>query len=73
MTIDHTLDANLSHCIQHANSVGSTTYYNICSHTTTIVPWGSADWLSAVLLGGLVLCMAGVIAGLIKMLLTMDF
>lgn len=46
--MEQTINGNLSQCIQYANSVGGTTYYNICSGASHWVPWGSLDWLGAV-------------------------
>lgn len=64
------IDAQLSHCIQSANSIGGTTYYNICSHTTQWVPWGSADWAGALLLGAFSLVVFAVIASFAYMAAT---
>ena len=45
------VNGNLSQCIQYANSVGGTLYYNICNNTTHWVPWGSGDWVMVTLIG----------------------
>jgi hypothetical protein len=54
------LDLNASACIQSANSVGHTTYTNICSGTVHVVQWGSLDWLGfAVAMGFLAALVTG--------------
>ena len=60
--MNQTVNANLAHCIQSASSIGGTTYYDICANTTRWVPWGSADWLGAVALGGLGLVVIALLA-----------
>lgn len=53
--MDQTINLNASHCIQKAGNIGSNLFTNICSGKTTVVPWGSADWLGAIVIGGLML------------------
>ena len=42
------ITANFSECIQKSTSIGSTVYYNVCTNTSTTVPWGSADWIAVI-------------------------
>jgi len=51
------LNANLnnSECIHSISNVGSTTYVNICSNTQNVVPWGSADWIGAIIFVSIVI------------------
>ena len=51
-------------CLKTMSSFGSTTYYNICTNTTTIVPWGSVDWGRAVACSVFVVIILGVFAAL---------
>lgn len=59
---------DFSRCIQSASNIGSTTYYNICSHTTTVVPWGSADWAGAVTIAALMLVAVVIVASAAAMI-----
>lgn len=52
--IEATINANLNQCIKHALNIGETVYTNICSGTTTTVPWGTMDWALGFLVGALV-------------------
>jgi hypothetical protein len=54
----------LEQCLKTMSSFGSTTYYNICTNTTTTVPWGSVDWGGAVAFSFLVVTILGVFAAL---------
>lgn len=48
-----TTDMNLNHadCLRSVSDFGSTTVHNICSGATHTVPWGSADWAFALVVG----------------------
>lgn len=39
------MDQNISFCLKSASHFGSNTYHNVCNGTTTVVPWGSVDWV----------------------------
>lgn len=39
------LNFNAAKCIQEADSIGHTTYTNICNGAVHVVQWGSLDWL----------------------------
>lgn len=67
--MDQNINANLAACIQSSNSIGGTSYYNICNHTTQWIPWGSADWLGAFALCGVGLLMTLVLIGIIFIML----
>lgn len=49
------LNQNAVECLQKIFSIGHTTVMNICNGSSTIVPWGSLDWLAFCGIGGLVL------------------
>lgn len=38
-------------CIQSINNIGSTTYQNICNGSSSVVGWGSGDWVLSILVG----------------------
>lgn len=46
-----TLDA----CLKKISNIGSTVYRNSCTGQDVVIPWGSVDWLGAVLISGLTL------------------
>jgi len=56
-----TLDA----CLKEINTVGSTTYQNICTGEVSQVMWGGMDWL----LGGLLAAMLVLLIGMIGFLI----
>ena len=64
------MDINKSECIQSAQSIGYTTYVDICGHTTTTVSWGSLDWALAGIIGLAALCLLGVILAVVYMFVT---
>ncbi len=43
------LDHDYSECIKAISNIGSTTYQNICDGTVSVIPWGSADWITSIL------------------------
>ena len=49
MTEEATINLNHSDmqisCMHTVSNFGNDIYYNICNHTQTVVPWGSADWV----------------------------
>lgn len=57
--IDQTINANLNTCIKEVSNLGYETYYNICSGTKVMVPWGSADWF-AIIAGCIILIAAAI-------------
>lgn len=60
--MNQTINANLARCIQSTHSIGGDTYYDICANTSRWVPWGNADWISAIAATGLVLFMFAFLA-----------
>ncbi len=62
--MDQTITANVSACLKSANHLGFTRIHNICTGATVDMPWGSADWLGAVFLSGLLLGMAAMCVGM---------
>ena len=50
--METTINANLNNadCIKSINNIGSTTYQNICNGTHSVVPWGSGDVLTVVIM-----------------------
>lgn len=72
-----TLNQNATACIRSTANVGSTTYQNICDGTSSAVPWGSADWLEAVAVGGLALlgavAISAIAAAILRLVLSNDF
>lgn len=35
--------------VQPSRNIGSTSYYNVGTNTTTVVPWGTLDWINVIL------------------------
>lgn len=44
MTQDVNLNLNHADCLRSVSDFGKTTVHNICTGTTSEVPWGSLDW-----------------------------
>jgi len=42
--VDINLNQNTAQCIKAVENIGSTVYTNICTGTSTVVPWGSSTW-----------------------------
>lgn len=40
--------STLKECLKASNQFGADVYYNICTGTHTLVPWGGMDWTLAV-------------------------
>lgn len=59
------LNLNSTECIARANDIGGTMVRNICSGAQAYIPWGSADWLMAGVLGAVLLSLVVIIGGLI--------
>lgn len=61
MSTDTNVNLNASDCLRSVSDIGSTHVHNICTGTITDVPWGSADWMFAIVfalfLGGIGLMM----------------
>ena len=53
--MSQTLNANIAQCFKTQSNIGYDRIYDICHHTQAVVPWGTADWVGAVLLGGFVI------------------
>lgn len=49
------INLNQAECLKPINNFGNTVYQNVCNGTYTQVPWGSGDWLTALLIVGIVL------------------
>lgn len=48
-----TLQQNKTDCIISSANIGETIYHNLCTQSSTVVEWGTIDWIgfgSAVLL-----------------------
>lgn len=39
--------------VQPSRNIGSTSYYNVGTNTTTVVPWGTLDWAREIIATGL--------------------
>jgi hypothetical protein len=59
------INQNVAMCIVKANNIGSTAVHNICSGTSSVVPWGSADWVAVLGLSGLIATCLLALAGLV--------
>lgn len=35
--------------VQASHDLGKTSYYNVNTQTTTVVPWGTLDWVNSVI------------------------
>lgn len=59
------LNLNIAECLIPTRDIGGTIVHNICSGSSSAVPWGSAEWLGfyvTIGLGGVALAfLAGVI------------
>lgn len=44
------VNQNIPECIKSTDHFGSTTYYNICTHTQVDVLWGAFGWFEVALL-----------------------
>jgi hypothetical protein len=51
--VEHTVNANIAHCIVKAQHAGYTRITNICSGKITEVDWGVFDWIATFGLVGL--------------------
>ena len=38
-------------CVKEISDFGSTTYQNICTGETTIIPWGNVMWFLTIFMG----------------------
>lgn len=61
MSIDANVNLNAADCLRSVSDIWSTHVHNICTGTIADVPWGSADWVLAIVLtllfGGMGLAM----------------
>lgn len=39
----------LDMCLKEINNIGSTTYQNICTGQSTVVPWGVGNWIGSII------------------------
>lgn len=62
MTENLNVAIDKAECIKPQSNIGGTVCHNICDGSQNFVPWGSADWLGAAVVGGLLL---GIIALLV--------
>lgn len=60
-----TVNANSVSCIRQVNNFGETVYMNICNNTSTVVPWGTMDWVGGAVLAILVLAFLAVLGWLL--------
>jgi hypothetical protein len=67
------LNFNYSACLKEAHYVGNTTFYNVCTDTHSVVPWGGMDWMGSILgmaFGGLVaVLVVGAVVGFVTMVI----
>lgn len=54
-----TVDLNNAECIKDVNNIGNHVYHNICNGSTTVVGWGTTDWVCAVVLTAMVVLIIG--------------
>ena len=55
---DITLTAD---CIKSVSNIGSTTYMNICTGASSVVPWGTVDVVAPCIIVGLMLLVVGAV------------
>jgi hypothetical protein len=59
---------SLGDCLKTIGNIGSNTHKNICTGESITVPWGAADYMTAVFILFLVAIFAVIFIGLIKMI-----
>lgn len=60
----------LEQCLKSAVSYGQVTYYNVCTGQQSVVPWGSVEWVFALVLTALGIAVVGFcVIGLIRLAL----
>lgn len=47
---ENTINLNSAECIKEVRNIGNTVYQNICDGTSSVVPWGSADWINGMII-----------------------
>lgn len=50
---------SISECLKTISNIGSTVHQNVCNGASATVPWGSLDWILAILLTTLLVGMIG--------------
>lgn len=71
--MDTNLNLNHADCLRTVNNIGGQVVKNICNGTETTVPWGSADWVSAAAISGLVAVMVVILIVCVVMAVRMMF
>ena len=61
----HNLNLNADACIKSVSNIGHKVYVNICNGDQSIVEWGSGDWITFFIGGGLILILIAVLFYLI--------
>lgn len=60
------VNLNQAACIVQKEYIGYTTYVNICNHTSTDVPWSTADYFEIGFFIFILLCILIFVAGLVR-------
>lgn len=58
MSRDLTINQNVAKCLRDVSNLGSTTVYNACTGTHTVVQWGFFDWIGALVITWIVAIVA---------------
>jgi len=61
---DSNINLNAANCLRSATDIGVTHVHNICNNTIVDVPWGTADWLGALAIGGFAVATITIFVGL---------
>lgn len=69
LTTEMMIALDKAECIKRAMHLGFSRYYNICTGTTTDVPWGAMDWLVGFGIGAMMFALVGLIIALLIMLI----
>lgn len=64
MNGDTNVNLNAANCLKSVSDFGVEHVHNICTGTITDVPWGSADWLIACVVGLFFVGVASIFLGM---------